>query len=137
MNKIFLLFIFSFLAACTTHFDYSTTFEVSGVVTSKDDNGKVEGAKIIFVDTGYDSKLSKKDVKHEVGITDDQGRIHDRFNYWWGYEEGILKSTPKETFDIVVEKTGYRPLTLHFNGKNMNQKNSAIQVEMGNVALIR
>ncbi len=109
------IFIFLFMVSCTVNQVTSiTTFSVEGRVFDSESYQPLEHVHVYFIDTGYDSIRSKKNLRLEIGQSDTSGEIKIRLNYFWAYERSVLLKNPERTFDIVLSKQSYETKTFHF-----------------------
>ena len=120
--------------ACTLNRVNSiTTFAVEGCVYDKELKTPLEQVEVYFVDTGYDDRRSKKNHRIPIGISDANGEINARLNYFWGHDEGFLLSKPKKTFDIVLSKLFYRSVSYTFSEAQLNGAKYMYIVELKDV----
>jgi hypothetical protein len=118
LPKVMTALLLLMLTSCT-NYDYIQSFAISGRVINQTTRQSIRDAKVNFVDTGFDYVRSKEHFAKNVGMTNGEGRLETKFDYFWG-NQGILwiKPSSKKTFDITVERNGYRKRTLSFKAKN-------------------
>jgi hypothetical protein len=122
--------------ACTLNRVNSiTTFAVEGCVYDMELKTPLEQVEVFFVDTGYDDQRAKNNHRIPIGISDENGEINARLNYFWGHDEGFLLSKPKKTFDIVLSKSYYKSVNYTFCEAQLSGEKYLYVVELKDVYL--
>ena len=132
---LIMVFVFCFCSCETVHHDCMITFNVQGVVFNKDNKTPIESAKVLFVDTGYDSLASQGGIQEEIGTTDLQGRIDIKFDYGYSYEEGWGYEKPKDTFEIHIYKESYKKKVLLFKESDFKKEEHILYVDLSEIYL--
>ena len=137
-KQIIALIIISFcVLSCTVNKVNSiTTFAIEGCVYDMASKVPLEQVIVYFVDTGYDDQRSKKDHRLPIGISDENGEIKARLNYFWGYDDAFFLLKPKKTFDIVLSKAFYEPVSLHFTESQLKGDKYMYFVELEDVYML-
>lgn len=131
-----ILLLLTILTQCgcmIKHLDLMSEFLIQGDVFDKATDKPLDNVKVIFIDTGFDSKRSWQRIPKEIGKSDNLGRIDLTFNYWWGYEQGLFKSKTKETFDIEVFIEKYKSEKFSFKASDLVRTNGKVQVPLGRI----
>lgn len=136
LPKVMTAFLLLMLTSCA-NYDYIQSFAISGRVIDQTTRQPINDAKVYFVDTGFDYVRSKEHFAKSVGVTNVEGRLDTKLDYIWG-NQGILwiKPSSKKTFDISVERNGYRKRILSFKAKELKEYAGALKVELGDIELL-
>jgi hypothetical protein len=123
--------------SCTVRYVKSiTTFAIDGRVYDRQSKAPLENVIVYFVDTGYDDERSKKDHRLAIGQSDENGEIKARLNYFWGYDDAFFLSDPKKTFEIVLTKASYKPVSFRFTESQLKGDKYTYFVELQDVYMI-
>lgn len=139
MKKQLFISIFIILgtASCmVNHVNLITTFAIEGRVYDKESKAPLENVSVYFVDTGYDGVRSKKDHRLPIGQSDENGDIKARLNYFWGYDDAIFLAKPKKTFDIMLSKDSYEPVSLHFEESQLEGEKYTYFIKLEDVYML-
>ena len=120
-----------FLMGCVAKVDCLSEFKLSGNVNKQDSSIPLEGAKVYFIDQGFDTHRSKVENRMEIGKTDDHGVINAKFEYFWGYDKSWFHKEPPMTFEILVTKQGFKERKLFFKAADLKRSEDHIQVPLG------
>jgi len=129
------LLIAIYLIGCVTKVDCLSEFKVSGNIISKKTSLPMEGAKVYFIDKGFDNHRSKIENSREIGETDASGTINDNFEYFWGYDSSMFHKEPLMTFEILVLKQGFKEKRFFFKTKELERSGNSILIPLGVIHL--
>jgi hypothetical protein len=143
MRGIYSFFIIVFvLCSCSyesyevIHFDYLTVFVVQGVVRDLNNRAPIAGAKVFFIDTGYDYSRSQPRSQVEIGTTDLEGRIDIKFDYGWSSMEGANYEIPKRTFEILISRESFKEEVVCLKETDLTKKGNTVYVELPEIYLV-
>ena len=123
----------SFLSCTVRHVDLITTFAIEGCVYDVESKAPLDDVMVYFIDTGYDDRRSKIDHRLAIVRSDEHGEIKARLNYFWGYDDAFFLSKPKKTFEIVLSKAFYEPVSFHFTEAQLKGDKYMYLVELEDV----
>ena len=126
-----------FTACIGVNVDYLATFNVRGTIVRDDDSTALSGVKIVFVDTGFDSIRSHKGNQIQLCLSDDHGRVDHDFEYFWGYNKGLMIEKPSQSFDIFIQCDGFEDEKICYNAVDLQRINGKIIVSLGEVRMKR
>ena len=87
------------------------------------------------MDRGYDYVRSKEQHSLSIGISESNGNIDNSLEYWWGWNECWLCPSPSETFEILLNKQGYKERRVYFKASDLEIYDGKIIVPLGSVYL--
>jgi hypothetical protein len=118
--------------------DAIATFFITGIVYDQHTKLPIKDCEVSFIDTGYDESRRKKQQKTLFGKSNDSGKIDINTNYRWGYTTGPFYTTQgEETFSLEFVKKGYTSQQLDFNGKELKDDCTTVEVNLGEIFLQR
>lgn len=120
-----------FLIGCVAKVDCLSEFRVSGSIFNQESSTPLKGAKVYFIDKGFDTYRSKGENKEEIGKSDDHGIINTKFEYFWGYDKSWFYKEPPMTFEILFTKQGFKERRLFFKANDLEHSGDHFQVPLG------
>ena len=128
---ILLSLILTLLIGCVAKVDCLSVFKVNGSIFSPDSSIPLEGAKVIFIDKGFDTYRSKVENSMEIGEANNRGVINTKFEYFWGYDKSWFHKEPPMIFEILVIKKGFKERKLFFKAADLEQSDDYMQISLG------
>jgi len=120
-------------ACATVHVDNLTGLFVKVKATTMSDT-PVEGAEVLFIDTGLDQYWKNRRPAALIGRTDEQGVLTSEYLYRWGYSyRGRRPQMPSDkipgTFILVFRRDGMKEVTQSFNLGSLERQDQHYKVE--------
>ncbi len=113
-----------------------STFFITGIVYDQHTKLPIKDCEVSFIDTGYDESKSKEQQKTLFGKSNESGKIDINTNYPWGYTTGPFHTTQgDETFSLEFVKEGYASQKWDFNGKELKEDCTTVEVNLGEIFL--
>jgi hypothetical protein len=106
-NIIPLILSLILISGCSQHSDSIAKFVIKGKVVDKITNQPIRDVKVLFTDTGLDSKRSLNPKPKIVVMSDSLGFFNVQFTYWWGIDKGLFSKEPRRTFTIELSNEKY------------------------------
>ncbi len=118
---IIIVSILSIVSCVSKHYDAIETFKIEGTVYCSEGSKPLSNVRILFNDKGYDASRENKNLLIPIGHSDLNGKIDQKFEYFWGRSEGLFHSDPLKNFDIVLQKEEYKEVAFPFSGLNQSR----------------
>ncbi len=117
------------------HTDFRATLKISGRVQDSSGAG-LSDARVFFIDTGLDENRSRSSNRwiEFTGSSDAAGNVDEQFQYAWGSLQQDV-SPPTGTFEIWIDKYGYRPYSQHFDIETVPRSGDEITIQLGTIQL--
>ena len=130
-KSILIPLIASFSIGCVAKVDCLSEFKVSGSIFNQESATPLEGAKVYFIDKGFDTYRSKVENSMVIGKSDSHGAINTKFEYFWGYNKSWFHREPSMSFEILVTKQGYKERRLFFKASELERFGDYFQIPLG------
>lgn len=126
-----------FSIGCMKHVDRLETFHITGKVVEKKNEMPIEGVEIFFRDRGLDYVRSKDLSKgtFKIGETNKDGCFDLSFQYWWGYKEAFFKERPKQKFDLIFSRFGFKDKHMSYDFELLLKKGEIVDVKVDKIIL--
>ena len=100
------------------HVDRAADFAFDGTVKTAA-GSPVADADIVFIDTGFDGSAASRHIERIVGRTGPDGRLAARLSYRYGFSYVLVRPSPKQTFRLVVRKSGMADVSREYQASDL------------------